>query len=384
MSILDRILGRREPEPVNRKSFFKAYTMYQPNFKTWNGAVYESELVRSAIDAKARHIAKLKVEFRGTAKEKMKTIVKHRPNELMTWSQFLYRTETILECENTVIIVPMLNRYDEIEGFFPVLPSKCSLVSYNNELFIKSKLVAGDEFAMELSRCGILTKMQYTSELFGESNKALKSTMELVNIRDKSIEEAVKNSNTFQFMAQMNNFANDEDLTKEQERFSKNNLRAKAGMLLFPNTYTNVKQIEAKSYAVDAEQKKQIDTNVFDYFGVNQNILQNKATSEEMDAFFNGAIEPFAIQLSEVLTGMVYTLKERSIGNECLVTANRLQYMAVKDKINMATQLADRGMMLIDEARELFNYVPLPDGAGQVAPIRGEYYNVDDKMKGEE
>jgi hypothetical protein len=47
--------------------------------------------------------------------------------------------------------------------------------------------------------------------------------------------------------------------------------------------------------------------------------------------------------------------------------------MSVTQKVQMAKELGDRGAILIDEIRELFNYAPLPDGAGQVAPIRGEY-----------
>ena len=52
--------------------------------------------------------------------------------------------------------------------------------------------------------------------------------------------------------------------------------------------------------------------------------------------------------------------------------------MSVTDKVSMSQQLGDRGALLIDEIRDLFNYPPLPDGAGQHAPIRGEYYMVDE------
>jgi hypothetical protein len=75
---------------------------------------------------------------------------------------------------------------------------------------------------------------------------------------------------------------------------------------------------------------------------------------------------------------MVFTERERNGGNKILFTANRLQYMNISSKISMAQQLGDRGVLLIDEIRELFNYGPLPDGAGQHAPIRGEYYMVDE------
>ena len=114
------------------------------------------------------------------------------------------------------------------------------------------------------------------------------------------------------------------------------------------------------------------------YFGVNEEVLQNKAKGEELEAFFDGAIEPFAIQFSEAVTKMLFSERERSLGSYLIANANRLQYMSVSQKVQMAKELGDRGAMLIDEIRELFNYAPLPDGAGQVAPIRGEYKATDD------
>ena len=73
---------------------------------------------------------------------------------------------------------------------------------------------------------------------------------------------------------------------------------------------------------------------------------------------------------------MIYSKEEQGYNNKIMVTANRLQYMTTSEKVAYARDLGDRGMVLIDEVRELFNLEPLPDGAGQVAPIRGEYYMV--------
>ena len=47
--------------------------------------------------------------------------------------------------------------------------------------------------------------------------------------------------------------------------------------------------------------------------------------------------------------------------------------MSTTHKITLAQQLGDRGMITINEVRELFIYPPLPEG-GDRAPIRGEYY----------
>ena len=230
-----------------------------------------------------------------------------------------------------------------------------------------------------------MTKYQYKSDLFGESNKALNDTLALIAIQKQGITEAVKSSASFRFMAQANNFVKAEDLKKERQRFAEYGItNNQDGFLLFPNTYTNIQQIQSKPYTVDADQQKLIQTNVFNYFGVNEEVLQNSALGDQLDAFFNGAIEPFSIQLSEVLTKMLFTATEQAHGSAVFVTANRLQYMPVAQKISMIATLGDRGYLMIDEGRALFNYPPLPDGAGQHAPIRGEFYMVGgDRQEGD-
>ena len=363
------------------KGYFKTLTAYQPMFTSWSGAIYESGLVRSAIDAKARHISKLSVTITGTAQRALQARMKIAPNEFQTWSQYLYRLSTILENQNTAFIVPVFNEYGEVTGTFPVLPNRCEIVQVDGVPYLQYTFQTGDKAAIELSLCGIMTKFQYSDDFFGESNGALVPTMELIHAQNQGIKEGIKNGATFRFMAQLSNYATDEDVGNEQQRFNKYMLAQEngGGMLLVPYGYTNVQQINSKPFVPDADQMKAIEKNVFDYFGVNEKILQNSATDEEMDAFFNGAVEPFMIQLAEVLSKMLFTPRELAVGNKVLVTANRLQYMSIAHKITLAQQMGDRGMITINEVRELLNYPPLEDG--DKAPIRGEYYFANDKKE---
>jgi hypothetical protein len=198
--------------------------------------------------------------------------------------------------------------------------------------------------------------------------------MNLISIQNQGIEEAIKNAATYRFMAQLANFSKPEDLKNERERFTATNLRSdveNGGLLLFPNTYTNIQQIQSKAYTVNADQQKLIQTNVFNYFGVNEDILQNKAFGDAWSAFYEGAIEPFAVQLSEVLSKVCFTQRELSQGSQIIVTANRLQYMSNKDKLNVSAQMADRGIMTINEIRDIWNLAPFEDG--DIAIKRGEY-----------
>lgn len=386
MGLFDKIFRpdkAKESEDAlrNARSLFQTLTAYQPVFTNWGGAVYESEIVRAAIDARARHISKLKVEVNGSANPSLQAKLRLGPNQWQTWSQFLYRVSTILDVNNTAFIVPVFDDRMVITGIFPVLPSACTLVEYKDEIWLRYQFSNGQYAAVEFRKCAVLTKHQYRDDFFGSSNRPLKETMQLIHIQNQGIEEGVKNAATFRFMAQLSNFAKPEDLAKERERFTAENLSSESesgGFLLFPNTYKDIRQIDVKPYSIDAAQMAQIRENVFNYFGVNEDVLQNRAKGDQLEAFFDGAIEPFAIQFSEAVTKALFTERERAQGSYLIANANRLQYMSVSQKVQMAKELGDRGAILIDEIRELFNYSPLPDGAGQVAPIRGEYKATDE------
>ena len=381
MSLFDKLFGRdKDLEPTHQEEkYFRLLDGYRPVFHSWSGELYESELVRAAIDARARHVSKLDITVQGTAKPALQNQLKLGPNQFQSWSQMLYRLSTILDMTNTAIIVPIIDKDGTTTGIMPVVYKECKVVEFKGEPWIRLKFYNDETVAIELRRVGIMTRYQYKNDLFGESNKALKPTMDLLNIQNQGIEEGVKSAASYRFMATLNNFANEADLAKERERFTENNLRKGGGVLLWPNTYKDIKQIETKPFVADTDQIKLINENVYNYFGVNEDILQNKAIGDAWSAFYEGAIEPFSIQLSEVLTRMLFSQRERELGTYIMATSNRLQYMSNKDKLEVSAQLLDRGLLTLNEAREIWQ-LPEVEG-GDVRIIRGEYYGVNDKLQ---
>ena len=385
MSLFDALFKNRPKEKGNYEGFFKMLTGYQPRFTSFGGEIYESELIRAAINARAIHISKLKVETMGAAKPALQRKLSHGPNQFQTWSQFNYRLSTILDVHNTAFIIPVFDQFGEISGIYAPLPSRCEVTQYGGQPYLRYQFSYGDVAAIELESCGIMTEFQYRDDFMGETNRALFPTMDLIHIQDQGIQEGVKSAATYRFMAQLGNFAKAEDLAKERQRFTAENFSRDAnggGLLLFPNTYNNIKQIDVKPWVVDAEQMKVIKDNVYQYFGVNDDILQNRAYGDAWSAFYEGAIESWAIQFSEVMTKMLFTFREQTEGNKVMATANRLQYMSNKDKLDVTAQLLDRGMLTLNEAREIWNLPSVDDG--DIRVIRGEYYNADNKVSEED
>ena len=380
MSLFDWLFGNR-PKEKERFEQFTMLTGHEPRFVHFTGDIYESELVRASINALATHISKLNVQTFGAAKPALQRKLAHGPNEFQTWSQFLARAATIYYNANTLFITPVWDEYGEISGIFTPVPERCEIVQFNNVPYLRYEFSRGQKAAVELEFCGIMTRMQYKNDFFGESNRALIPTMDLIKIQDQGIKEGVQSAATYRFMAKLNNFSKAEDLANERKRFTKENLASDVGnngLLLFPNTYTDIKQIESKPFTVDADQMKEIRDSVFEYFGVNEDVLQNKFDSDTWAAFYEGAIEPWAIQFSEVLTKMLFTFREQSQGNYVMATANRIQYMSNADKLNVSAQLLDRGLISLNEAREIWNLPPVDGGEARI--IRGEYYNANEKV----
>jgi len=380
MGMFEKIFGRREqPVALKNAKLFRMLEGYTPAWTTFSGSIYEADLIRASLDAWGRNAAKLRPEIKGAALPELTRRLKVRPNRFNEWSQFLYQTATVLGVRNNAFLVKTRADDGTQTGVINLVPESWELVEYENEPWIRFILSNNKRRAERLAEVGILTRHQYKSELFGENNEAMRPVLDLISIQRQGITEGIKNGNSYRFWAKSDNWASDEDLGEEMERYNKftfGNKKTAGGVLLFPNTYDDVHEMKPGGYTVDKEQQAQIRTNVFDYFGTNEDIIQNKADSNSWLAFYEGFTEWFAIQLSEVMSGMTYTDTERiGYGNEIFFSSNRLQYMSNADKLAFVNGLGDRGMITKNEAREVFNLPPLPEPYGSQVLARGEYYD---------
>jgi hypothetical protein len=197
--------------------------------------------------------------------------------------------------------------------------------------------------------------------------------MDLIHANNQGIVEGVKQSASIRFMGKLAQVLKPSDIEAERKRFTETNLTSmnNGGVLLYDQKYEDVKQITSEPFIVDDKQMQQIKENVFDYFGTNDKILRNQFTSDEWNAYYEGKIEPFAIEASLVHTNMLFSDIEIAGGNEVIFSANRLQYMSNKEQLEMITALFDRGFLNQNEGREILNLSPVEDGDKYY--IRKEY-----------
>lgn len=379
MKFLDYLFHGKQMRVID--SYFKMLNGYSPTFTSFNGGVYEMDLTRVAINSFATHCSKLKPEITGSAYKHLERVLQFKPNYFMDTTKFIKRLATILAVEHTAFIVPIEDKYGNLCGWYPLRAQRCEVVEVAGRVYLRYLFANGEHGAIEFEKVGIMTDFEYNDDLFGEPNDTLKPTMQLIHTQNEGIVNAVKNSASIRFLAKVANMLKPEDIKKERERFTEENLSAdnKSGMIIYDNKFSELKQIESKPYTPNALQMQQIQDSVCTHFGTNMDILQNKFNEETWNAYYEGKIEPFAIQLSLVMSNMTFTQRELAHGNAITFSANRLQYASNATKLQVSTQLFDRALLNRNGVMDIWNMAHVEDGDKYY--IRKEYTEVSELNK---
>lgn len=371
-----RDLFKTKETRMLQSDLVKMVVGYSPVFSSYSGGVYEMDLTVSAIDSFARHVSKANPKIKGTSYKNVEKQFQVYMNETMTTSQFLYRAATIYKCENNVYIIPVYDQYRLISGWYPVSTIGSQVSNVNGTMMLKY-WISGKQYAIPYNEVIHLKSHHYLNELVGDGNQPLYSTLQLLDTQNQGIINGVKQSATIRFLAKLTNVLKPIDIKAERDRLVADNLDStnNGGVLLFDNKYQDIKQVDSKPFIVDADQANYIRGNVYNYFGTNENILQNKFNEQQWGAYYEGEIEPFLIQLSQGMTRCMFTNRELSFGNMIIWESSRLQYADTATKLNLITQLFDRGFLTHNQGLEIMNLPPQDNGDKYY--IRKEYADIE-------
>lgn len=373
--MMDKLWGKRRTDksiPDYRQ--FQTPSEPAPMVSAWNRSMYEQSLVRACIDRIATACSKLEPVCFGNARPRVKRALETAPNQYQTWPQFLYLAATRYWNDNNLFIVPTyVDGTDIVNGWVSIRSISTEIVFYDDEPWIRLHTMSGETLAIELKYIVIMTRFQYESDFFGTPNN-LDSTLNLLKAQEKAQMGAIKDTGAVKFIAAANGNMREEDIEKKRDRFSESNLNPdnnKSGLMVYDNTFLSVTQVDPKNWTIPSDEMERIENNVFDYFGMNRDILQNKFDENKWDAFYEGDVEPWAIQLGESLTQATFTMRQRP-ANRIEFSSDRLSYASASSKRNMNKDMLDRGVMTVNQALRVLQLPEIgPDG--DVRILRGEY-----------
>lgn len=365
---------------------FRLLNGYNSSFTTFAGGLYEMELIRASIESIATQCSKLNPVVSGIKKyQELEKMLQYSPNYLMTTQQFLLRLITILKCENNAFIIPIYEDYtcQKIIGLYPVCASHSNIVTDNGIEYL-IYYIGETKYVIEYEKVGHLRNHYYTREYYGESNNAIRPTLELIHTQNEGIVEGIKKSANIRFLAKLTNVLLPQDLKKEKKRLEEENLSSEnnGGILIFDNKYSEIKEINSTPFIVDEKQAELIRKNVFNYFHISEEIIQNKATEDQWNSFYEGCIEPIAVQLGQVLTKMLFTPLEIKRGVSIVMESNKLQFASNKTKLEVSSQMFDRGILSINQIMDIWNLPHVEDGDKRY--IRKEYTEIINLDEGKE
>ncbi len=373
-------------EPTNERAdkpsagqTLKMVTLRGEPFFSWDGKLYESDIVRACIRPKVKAIGKLIGKH---IRDDPKTggikvnpdanirFILSEPNPYMTGQQLQEKVANQLCLNNNAFILVVRDENGKPLQLYPV-PCVSVETKYNDdgELFLKFLYTSGKTGIFRYSDVIHLKQDYNENDIFGTSPApVLSGLMTLIGTIDQGIVKAIKNSSVIRWLISFKQSMRDEDIKRYVQNFVDNYLSVEsttfgaAGV----DAKADVQRIEPKDYVPNALQSEKIIDRIYSFFGTNRKIVQSDYTEDEWTAYYEAEIEPVVVQLYQTYTVALFSRRERGCGNRIVFEANNLQCASLTTKLAFQA-MVDRGAMTPNEWRETMNLAPI-EGGNQ--PIR--------------
>lgn len=354
------------------------------------GGLRENEIVGAIANAVASNVAKLTPQvIRKTAagttikNDKLSRLLEIRPNAENSTYDFLYKMASdLIYTSNAFAVVFFNDDCSEITSIQPITVTSHRIFEVDGVLYFK--------FIWEYDKKSYTVPYQFVIHIKGRYNRKrflgtppdaeLQNSTELLNVTYSGIKNVIRNSASLRGYLKYNNFIDEKELRQKVSEFQSAYMSSdnEGGIAGLDNTI-DFHEITQKPPAIPITQVNFFRENIYRYYGVNEKILNSTYTEAEWNSFYEGVIEPIAIQLSLEFTYKLFTEGERSFGNKIVFTTNRLQYATLQTRNAVAKDLFDRGIITINEYRE-FMYLPQTED-GDVRMISLNYVKVDEQTE---
>ncbi|WP_276628197.1 MULTISPECIES: phage portal protein [Terrisporobacter] len=341
-------------------------------FYSWNGKLYQSDIIRACINPKVKAIGKLTAKhIRDNKKdgfainpEPYIRFLLEDPNPYMSGQMMQEKSIAQLEINNNAFIYIMRDEFGYPNELYPICGASCEAI-YDKDgyLYLKFYLENGKSVIFPYSDIIHLRQNYNENELFGTSNiEALKPLMEIVTTADQGIVKAIKNGAVIKWLLKFNQTLRPEDIQKQTKEFTDTFLNiSNTGGAAAVDAKADAKQVNPNDYVPNSSQSEKSYQRIYSLFGTNEKIIQSKYNEDEWNAYYESVIEPVALQMSTEYTRKLFSRKQRGFGNKIIFESANLQYASMSTKLNLQA-MVDRGALTPNEWRQIFNLGPVEDG----------------------
>lgn len=370
-NLFQTIFGVKNQEQSVTRTQLQMLNGFNPYFSTMSENIYDSKVARTCIDRIATHCAKLipkhiQNNLSRQINGDINFLLQHRPNPLMSTYDFIYKTISMLYTDSNAFIYIQKGKGEDgkqyIKAFYPVLASTYELLQgEDNRTYLQFQFINGQMYTIPYLDLIHLRLFYNKNDVYGTSNRILRTDLETAQTTSEGIKNAIRTSNNLKGILKFtNSMLKPKDIKENQEQFVKDYLSmSNTSGIATLDAKAEFQPLDLKPITLDKAQMEQVNYNIYDYFGISESIVRNKFTPTEWNAFFEGVIEPRAIQMGYEFTNKIFSDEAIREGHKIVFTANRLQYAELGDKIKMFQQVLPYGMLTVDEAREILDLAPM-------------------------
>lgn len=377
-SLYEMIFGKKVDAPQEGETQLKMLNGFTPFFTSFSGEAYNIDTVRTAVDAIARNGAKLKARHIRRTSAAIKNagsgieyMLQTRPNPQMDAYSFYYKVITQLYMENNAFIYIDRDSKGNVFGFQPLTPMTTEFIELDGDLLVRFFFMGGQVRKIPYKDLIHLRRFFYISDMYGDiSDLALRPTLDLLNTTNQGIVNAIKSSAFIRGILKFVGMIKPEDKRRETAAFTKDymGIDNNGGVAATDGKFEFI-PISNDPKMINASQMQLIEDKVYKYFNVNKNIVMSDYTEQQWNSFYESVLEPLSIQMSLEFTDKLFSDGQKGFGNEIVFEANRLQYASSTTKIALVNTLIDRGLLSMNEAREIFNLGPIEDGDKRIVSL---------------
>lgn len=378
--------GEKQQSENITQTQFQLLNAWNTQYSTLPEGTYNSKVARQVIDRIATHCAKLvpkhiQNSITNNIKGDINFLLSNQPNPLMNTFDFIYRIISLLYTDCNAFIFIAKDRSGFITGFYPVLATTYELLQGSDGIiYFQFDFINGQTYTIPYLELIHLRLFYNRNDIFGMSNRVLQTDLNTANTVSQGIDKAIKTTSNLKGILQYeNSMLKNKDLVKTKDEFVTDFLNMdNEGGIAALDAKAKFQEVNLKPITLDNEQLKQVNYNIFDYFGVSEKIVDNSFTEEEWNAFYEGVIEPRAIQMSYAFTNKIFKKQSIKEGHKIVFTANRLQYSTLSNKISLIKEAGALGLLTKDEAREIIELPAI--GGEEGAKILQSLNNIDSKI----
>ena len=366
-SIFKTIFGDKRGEETVTKTQLEMLNSYNPYFSTASENIYDSKVARTCIDRIATHCAKLiPRHIQGNMSRlidgDINYLLQHRPNPIMNTYDFIYKTISMLYTDSNAFVFIQKDSKGYIEAFYPVLAVTYDLLQgKENKTYLQFQFINGKTYTIPYLDLIHLRLFYNKHDIYGTSNRILKTDLETALTTSEGIKNAIRTSNNLKGILKFTNtMLKPKDIKENKDAFVKDFLSMEnTSGIASLDAKAEFEPLNLKPITLDKAQMEQVNYNIYDYFGISENVIRNHFTDDEWNAFYEGVIEPRAMQMSYEFTNKIFSDEAIREGHKIVFTANRLQYQSLDKKIKLLQQTLPYGIWTKDAVLEILDLPPI-------------------------